>query len=518
MNKDLKNILPIILKLCIIIFILVATLQAPVDLDLGWHLRYGQYFFQTGHVLKDNILSFVWPDYKWIQASWGYDLLVYQIFTRFGFFGISLAGSIFSLIIFLLVTMPLKKLTPFQLFLLAVIFITQSAPLYGTGMRSQTPSTLFFAISLIVTFTTLQNLKFNRQLFKNSFFYLPLIFLIWANMHGGFSLGLIFISLLWLFHGIINVIQERRLNGKKLLNWKVWWCLGLMIFFSYLTPLLNPWGMRIYEETLRHSTNLNLNIITEWMPIPIRSVEGALILIILFFCIFIGILRKRKDDIAYLIILLLSTYMAFNALRFIIIFAVIATYYVAQTLPTLTYSELPRIFRNTWLFILSKAAVFGFVLFNLFFVPMYFSLPPPYIFHFSWNDYCRPIQNDNSFSADCSEGVTNAMLKDIPKGNGFHPYNYGGYLSWRVPQVKTFLDGRMAAWEENGKTPPIIQGDWIFLQKDPLAFRAFDSQYHFRWMIVPTSSPITRYLDNLTKNGKWDLKYKDVFYSYYVKK
>jgi hypothetical protein len=87
-----------------------------------------------------------------------------------------------------------------------------------------------------------------------------------------------------------------------------------------------------------------------------------------------------------------------------------------------------------------------------------------------------------------------------------------------VPQVKTFIDGRMAAWSENGKTPPVIAGDNVFLQKSPITFRKFEIEYDFRWVIVPTKSNIADYLNDLVTNGKWERRYKDEFWSYFVKK
>lgn len=109
------------------------------------------------------------------------------------------------------------------------------------------------------------------------------------------------------------------------------------------------------------------------------------------------------------------------------------------------------------------------------------------------------------------------MRADPPKGNGFHPYDYGGYLSWRVPMVKTFLDGRMPAWVENGKTPPIIDGDRVFMDPTPVTFRRFENEYDFSWAIIPNPSKLILYLDQLVANGVWEKRFSDNLFSYYVK-
>ena len=40
------------------------------------------------------------------------------------------------------------------------------------------------------------------------------------------------------------------------------------------------------------------------------------------------------------------------------------------------------------------------------------------------------------------------FLRSHPtKGQIFSPYNWGGYLLWKLPEKKVFVDGRMPSWE-----------------------------------------------------------------------
>lgn len=454
------NNLNTLLKSLLAIWILVATFQAPLDLDLGWHLRYGEYFFQTGHVLKDNILSIVWPDYKWVQASWGYDLLVYQIFTRLSFFGLSLTASVISLLIFWILTRPWAKLSLPNLLFLSLVFLTQTPPLYASGLRSQTPSALLFALVLTLPSTLY-----------------PLLFLLWANLHGGFALGLILVTILLL----------PKLRQPKIL---------LTLLLSWLTPIINPWGLRIYQETFRHSTNINLAVISEWMPLSFPSVVSVVFLLVLTTILLIAAFRRQRADLPLLATILITAYLGFTAQRFLINFGILSTFYLAHRLP-----KLPPFTMIVTILLL-----------------IYFWPPNFPAINFSWANYCQPLQSTHLQAQDCSEEITQIMLSAPPAGAGFHPYNYGGYLSWRVPQVKTFIDGRMAAWQDNGRTPPVIAGDQVFLDKTPLTWRKFDSEYHFAWAIIPTQTPLVTYLNSLVTTGSWQRLYQDQFYSYYVKK
>jgi len=481
-------------------FVFLFALQPPLDLDLGWHLRYGEFFFTTGHVLKDNIISYIWPHYQWVQASWGYDLLVYQLFTRFGFLGLSIAGAIITLAIFIVVTYPQRRFNFFQLFFLAAVFLTQSTPLYSTGIRSQTPSTLMFAFLLVLL---------HRFLTSGGRVYLvlPFLFLLWANLHGGFALGLIVAIVVWAGYGGLLLTQKMTRKSLTPVSLKRWVILGITLLFSSLATLLNPWGVRIYEETFKHGSNVNLTMISEWMPLTNWRTESIILISLALLAIFIAAVGKKLITyLPYLLSLVLVAMLALSAVRFTIVFGLMLTFYLALLLPDIP--PLPH--RYKMLIPVLKFLPILLVLLDLFFTHRYLFFPNPKIFNYTWYDYCNSAN-------DCSEEIGKLMAADPPKGNGYNTYNFGGYLAWRVPQVKTFMDGRMAAWMEGNQTPPVADIDQAFVDTTPITFRRLDSQYHFGWVIIPTQSAAANYLNELTKSGRWERRYTDSCYSYYVK-
>src|SRR3990167_10463138 len=80
--------------------IFLMSLFMPADTDLGWHLKYGEYFSKTGKVLKKNILSVEMSGYQWPNISWLTDFLTYQIYHQAGFLGLSIAGAVSVVLIF----------------------------------------------------------------------------------------------------------------------------------------------------------------------------------------------------------------------------------------------------------------------------------------------------------------------------------------------------------------------------------------------------------------------------------
>ena len=482
-------------------FVFLFALQPPLDLDLGWHLKYGEFFFNNGHVLKDNLISYIWPHYQWVQASWGYDLLVYQLFTHFGFLGLSITAAVITLLVFIAITYPQRRFGFFQLFFLAAVFLTQSTPLYSTGIRSQTPSTLMFALLLVL-------LHRFRAADGRVFLLIPLLFLVWANLHGGFALGLIVAFVVWAGYGGLLLAQKMTRKTLTPVSLKRWTVLGLTLLFSSAATFMNPWGIRIYEETFKHGSNVNLTMIGEWMPLTNWRAESIILISLTLLTIFIAVLGKKL--ITYLpchISLVMVALLALSAIRFTIIFGVMLTFCLAHLLSDTP--NLPRRHKMLTHILMFLPAIL--VLLDIFFTHRYLFLPNPKIFNYSWSDYCDSAN-------DCSEEIGTRMIADPPKRNGYHPYNFGGYLAWRVPQVKTFVDGRMAAWIEGGETPPISDVDQAFIDTTPITFRRLDSQYHFGWVIIPTRSAAANYLNELAKSGSWEKRYTDSFYSYYVKK
>src|SRR3989344_7900383 len=82
-----------ILSPALYLLVFLSSLNLPTDPDLGWHLKYGEYFFKTGKILRDNIFSTMMPDYNWVNHSWVSDLILYQAFYKLGFFGVTLLGA-----------------------------------------------------------------------------------------------------------------------------------------------------------------------------------------------------------------------------------------------------------------------------------------------------------------------------------------------------------------------------------------------------------------------------------------
>ncbi len=80
----------------------------------------------------------------------------------------------------------------------------------------------------------------------------------------------------------------------------------------------------------------------------------------------------------------------------------------------------------------------------------------------------------------------------------FHALDYGGFLIYFTPGLKTFIDDRCELYGAD------FLRQYVAAEKaDPQQIAAWDARYHFDAALVPTASPFDRYLE---KSPTWQLQ------------
>jgi hypothetical protein len=114
----------------------------------------------------------------------------------------------------------------------------------------------------------------------------PVIFLLWANLHGSFLCGWAVLGCFFLGH-LIEVAWKKR-NLRDVVGdtgVRRWLCLCELAF---LATLINPYGIDLVIEAITFSSNDNLVDILEWQPLVVLGIGGVeyalswLVLLVLF--------------------------------------------------------------------------------------------------------------------------------------------------------------------------------------------------------------------------------------------
>jgi hypothetical protein len=402
------------------VFFFFLFFLAPLDTDLGWHLRYGEYFASTLHVLRTNTLTYYLPGYLWQNSYALYQVVVYFIYKSFGLVGLSFACSILmtASYYFFAQTFPRFAKTSFFMFLLVTIFSWQ---VFNLGLRSQLFSFFFITLVLYV----LEKSEANSKLL----YVLPPIFLIWVNVHGAFPFGLFI-----LFAFLLDKLLRKEGNIYLIFS---------IFALSFIVTLINPYGFGVYKEGLTHVIYPLGGLIAEWVP-PNLTYK----LIIIFFFVFTAIgtfISNSKRKFFWLALILFFTFFSITARRNLPYVGLI----FAESLIIIFYSKLELLENNdkiTDLSVLGLIAGVLYVLSSMF--------PGNYITSMNSDQYCN-----NTFIKYPCGAIQFLRERGIKKANIFANYEWGGYLEWILPENKYFVDGRMPTW----KTPENQSPYTVFL-------------------------------------------------------
>lgn len=412
MNKltrhfTLKNFLYIIS----ILTVAAILYKPPVDPDFGWHYKYGEYIVTHGQLLKDNIFSYTMTDYKWVDSYWVSQIIFYLLYNNLG---MVLAGSLLSIVFAMILFSAIKKASPnISTQVITYLLIAVGIAGYAITVRPVYFSTIF----MIVLLHTLLN---KRKLPR----WIPLMFLVWANTHADFTLGIFVLGTYTLF-SLVELGVKRNFGVKK------WVSTAALPLASLLATLVNPYGLGLWIRLFEEISSYTFSYIQEFMPLNIFHMELFWILYILFFLILISTLVVHKKlplwFLACLFFFAASSLNAAYFMRVVLIFGVFLFPLVFDHFHKTTYARY-----LTLEHVSQKATHFWVVLIvALVLLTSLYS----YIKNAEW--YFQQIYPEKAA----------AFIRNYnPETRIFNYYGWGGYLIWQVPEYKPFIDGRMANW------------------------------------------------------------------------
>lgn len=455
------------------IVVFTFSLNNSSDSDLGWHLKYGEYFFRYGKILRENIFSTKMPNFEWINSSWATDLLTYFIFNRFGFLGLSVLGALIITLTFYFFAKVAKLSFWHQAFIFPVILYLEK-PLTQVSFRGHLITLLFISI-LYYLFE-----KYKRGNRRILLFAVPL-FTFWSNFHGEFILGL------GLFAGLIVLQMYQRRD----------FYLILIFFLSFLATLINPFVWHIYEESFKHFGNPLQQYIIEWLPLDTYSnLWWYLIAWSIVFLVSLVIIYKHKlikEKLPYLgitaILLVFSFWMRRYAWPMYLTSIPIVVYLIDSFKP-----------KNKLILISLPLIIF----ISYYFSNILINNPAYQLQVMSWDNYCY-------FYVKCSPKAAEYLINSNPKGKLLSFYNWGGWLIWKYPEIKPSIDGRMHLWRDHN------------------GYSAFEEYYPYEqnWkevdksdydiVFMPPTKPIHKQMMELVKQKKWGIAYQDKFATVFIR-
>ena len=478
----MKNLISFVAYL----FVFLGSLYLPTDPDLGWHLKYGEYFFKKGNILQDNIFSTMMSDYRWVNHSWASDLLVYLFYNNLGFFGVTLLGAFIVTLTFYFFAKSFK-LSFWDKAILFPIVLYLVSNVNAVSFRSQMISYMFTGVLFYIISAYNKNPK-------NLLWAIPL-FLVWANFHGGFILGIILLT------GYLGIKKILEIWGKfdiksifRVAKFEILVLLGIM-----LVSLINPFGYGVYIESFNHFGNPWLKYVSEWAPFSDQSSQWwNLITFMNLYMASVAILfltGKLKEKLPIALLILPFIALSFYERRY-----AWSMYYISfPILLGLSDFFKPKSEKNQ----IIAASVISVV--SLIFI-LSSKIPFDKYLAMNWGEYCLYP------SISCSYEALEFISENKLSNNLSTPYSWGGWMIWNFPNIKPSIDGRMHLWEDKSGYSAFAEyytnvQDWKSIDK---------SKYNT--VLVLKQKPMFKRLKKLTVEGKWKLVYRDNISAVFVRK
>ncbi|MCU0679459.1 MAG: hypothetical protein MUC28_03395, partial [Planctomycetes bacterium] len=285
------------------VFVFAYLLQnsfSYLDPDLGWHLQVGKEIIGNNHAPVYEKYTYTLSGQTWVDHEWLFNVLIYWLFENFGFIPLSVFFSllmIFTLALLAFYVIKYHVRSEKGVFLImALQFFGLKAMAPHLGVRMQ-EITLLLLLVLLIILDRFEHTKKSKILA-----WLPPLFLVWANLHGSFLIGLTVLAF-WLFFKLAVTIIARLTAGKDSTdhdlnrrNWRhsLFWCLGALA-----ATFLNPYGLGLYDFLSGYADNYYSKHITEWLPFYYLSIQHNQLfycaLVAGIFCI-LSITRFLKKD------------------------------------------------------------------------------------------------------------------------------------------------------------------------------------------------------------------------------
>ena len=495
MERKPSYFLPSIGQFLFLVVFLVLTVsplgtRMLADADTGYHIRAGDYILETRTVPKHDIFSFRSPPLPWTAHEWLSEVVMALLHRAAGLTGVvvffSFLIALTYSLLFRFIRVPKRNIVFDVLFVLLALISSQIHWLARPHIFS-----LLFMVLWWHLLDARQNDRGGRLVL------LPLIMLLWVNLHGGYLAGFILTGVYFLG----NLIGFLRSSGEdKERAFRKTRSLGYVLIACLLVSLVNPYGYHIllFPFRLIMESHIMDNVNEFLSPNFHKPMPFKYLLLLL-----LGVLAisRRPIDFIEVALLLLFLNMALFAARYIPLFAIVATPVLSMQAESLL-AVAPE---NRWAASLRKRAAriatidasargYGWPVAGVLMVLLGVASGG---IEFRFDEKIKPV------------AAVEFLKTEHIDGPMYNNDEFGDYLIYATyPRYKVFFDGRIDMYgterlKEYRKIMAFSPGWESIVEK-----------YGIRWFFIGSNSFLTRYL--LVRPG-WRLIYSDNLANIHVK-
>lgn len=460
---------PVALASLLVLWVYMLANGSIADPDIWWHLLNARYLFDHHQLPRFDMYSATVLGQPWINHEWLAEIPYYLAWRKWGLEGINGVAVVLVELIFLgIYYLSCRASGNVKASWLATCLAVLLAAI-SFGPRT----TLFGYLYLVVLLLILERY---RSRGKGPLWLIPPLFCLWINTHGSWLLGLIVLALViasGLKEGDWQYVQAKRWSAKQLRD------LAAATVASVGVLFINPFGYHLvlYPFDLAFRQKLNIAYGEEWASVNFHNPRGKTVLAALIVLLLGALLSRYRWRLDELALTAFALYSGLTHIRFLFLIAILVTPLVAKFLDFVPpyRPEIDRPLLNAGV----MAAVAAVILTRL---------PSP-----------AQLQHDvtATFPTQALEFIN---THGLASERTFNYYGWGGYLEWKDPAVKPFVDTRTDIFEYAG----ILQ-DYLDVTRLQDPVKLLDKR-QVQWVLFPARDPFAYFLSH---TEEWKVAYND---------
>lgn len=455
--------------------------RVAIDSDMWWHLRLGQQIVETGDIVYADSYSHTQVGQPHLNHSGLAQILMFLCWRLGGHLGMTLFTALLAVAAMHFVYRAGRGSIYMQGFVLVL------GAACAAAFWSPRPQMFTFLGAAILLYM-LRRLQARGD---GPLWPLPILMWLWANLHGGFIVGYLFIAGFLLGEGLKKFIGAA--DGG--LATPVLRRLGAFTLLSLLLLPINPLRLSIYSAPVDTLAIPGLrSFIQEWQPPDFSQPITWSFVGLLAVLLFSFLASRRSFDLTAAILAGGTAVMALYSGRHLSLFA-------AAAVPVITTQLDDFLARQGWVLPRRNSESPARVALNLALIVLV---------AIGALAQLRYVSSANSveraLGLNYPLGALEFLAAESPDGKLFNSYNWGGYLIFHAPELPVFIDGRTDLYRN-------FLGEYTEAAFGGPRWRDVFERHKIGSALIERDSPLAARLEAA---DDWTLAYQDAVASVYL--
>ncbi|HTN75063.1 MAG TPA: hypothetical protein VL096_07445 [Pirellulaceae bacterium] len=477
--------------------------------DLWGHTLFGEWILEHRALPTEDPYFKLAQGMEVVDSAWLSQVLFAWVEQQAGPNGLSILFASLSLATLLVLArafyLQSHRLLPMMVGAVVVIIVGWSR---ATTLRPEAFGGLLFAVLIWLVTRSEQNSSEVQSPAQRTarlltlWLGLPVLFCLWANLHGSYICGLIFlgccligraIDVAWTSRSALAVVQDPAVQ-----RW------AFLSELALVATFINPYGIELLVYNLRFAQNANLATILEWQPLLILGVGGIEFFFSWIVLLFVWRHSKARISAAQLLVLAAFSLLSIKSMRMLGWYApafawaigphvadIWARYWPAAPAPEPQPVGGP--------IVIPPGQSFRFTLVAALLVWIGFSLSPLGTLVLGG----KPRTADRLFDeASTPLNATAYLVKQPPAGQTFHPQQWGDWFVMQVPKFQPFVTSNIHL------APPQVWEDYLRIGNAQPGWQRVLDRYNISTLIVDKKSQ-PMLLQGMTQATNWKRVFDD---------